>query len=125
MRRGTEAAKAFGKILYDRRIELGLTMRQVADKIGVPAATVSQVEKAQRAVKEEKLELWSEALGFDHSFLWRQWDFVQKRFPDGPIVRTGRRRAAEKTEVEDLLKELTSTERTQVFGYMQGLIDSR
>ena len=57
MRRGTPAAILFGELLHDIRIERGMTMRQVGEKLGAPAATVSQAEKGKRAVGLSRLIL--------------------------------------------------------------------
>jgi transcriptional regulator with XRE-family HTH domain len=48
-------------------------MRAVGDRIGVPAATVSQVEKGERAVKEPKIATWAAALDVEEADLRELW----------------------------------------------------
>jgi hypothetical protein len=59
-------------------------MRQVGDKIGAPAATVSQVEKGQRALKEPKIPAWAAALEVSGADLHELWVLSQGRIPVGP-----------------------------------------
>lgn len=48
-------------------------MRLFGQKISAPAATVSQIEKGQRALKEPKIPAWSEALDIDENDLLELW----------------------------------------------------
>jgi len=78
MRRGTPSAELFGDLLaMIRTAGTAASMRQVGDKIGAPAATVSQVEKGQRALKEPKIAVWSQALDVDESDLLELWRLSQ------------------------------------------------
>ena len=52
-------------------------MRQVAEKIGAPAATVSQIEKGQRALKEPKIAVWAAALEVSETDLRELWALSQ------------------------------------------------
>lgn len=63
-------------------------MRQVGERIGVPApaATVSQIEKGERALKEPKIASWAKALGVKEADLLELWHLSQ-----GDIVIDGRR----------------------------------
>lgn len=61
-------------------------MRQLGERIGAPAATVSQVEKGQRALKEPKIEVWASALGIEHVDLLELWWLSQ-----GEVLVEGRR----------------------------------
>lgn len=36
-----------GKLIHDRRIELGMTMKELADKVGVSEATISRWESGE------------------------------------------------------------------------------
>lgn len=78
MRRGTPSAELLGGLLATIRMAgTAQTMRQVGDKIGAPAATVSQIEKGQRALKEPKIAVWSEALRVDEADLLELWRLCQ------------------------------------------------
>jgi transcriptional regulator with XRE-family HTH domain len=124
MRRGTTAAGLFGDLLRDLRIQKGLTMREVGERIGSPAATVSQAEKGKRAVKEPKLGLWATALKVDESFLRHRWESFQREFPDGPVVRR-RGKSSPQLELFELIGSLTAPERNQAVGYIHRLIEER
>jgi transcriptional regulator with XRE-family HTH domain len=78
MRRGTPSAALFGDLLaLIRTAGTAASMRQVGDKIGAPAATVSQVEKGQRALKAPKIAVWARALGVRESELLELWRLSQ------------------------------------------------
>ena len=53
------------------------SMRQVGEKIGAPAATVSQIEKGQRALKEPKIAAWAAALEVNEADLHELWFLSQ------------------------------------------------
>src|SRR3954470_7427229 len=85
MRRGTPSAELFGGLLaMVRTAGTGSSMRQVGDKIGAPAATVSQIEKGQRALKEPKIAVWAAALKVSEADLHELWVLSQGRIPVGP-----------------------------------------
>lgn len=78
MRRGTPPAELFGDLLaMIRTAGTRDSMRQVAEKIGTPAATVSQIEKGQRALKEPKIAVWAAALEVSEADLRELWTFSQ------------------------------------------------
>jgi transcriptional regulator with XRE-family HTH domain len=78
MRRGTPSAELLGGLLeMIRTAGTTYSMRQVGDRIGAPAATVSQIEKGQRALKEPKIAIWSEALDVDEANLVELWWLCQ------------------------------------------------
>lgn len=56
-------------------------MRQVGQSIGAPAATVSQVEKGQRALKEPKIAPWAAALEVSEADLHELWVLCQGLVP--------------------------------------------
>jgi transcriptional regulator with XRE-family HTH domain len=124
MRRGTPSAMFFGQLLCELRTYKQFSMRHIARKIGVPAATVSQVEKAQRAVKEPKLAAWASALEVDETFLRERWLFFQKEYPDPPILRT-HHKTRTKDQVLVLFDQLTGVERSLVTGYIHRLLEER
>lgn len=59
MRRGTQSAVFFGYLLCLIRTQQKQTMRQIAEKFDGNAATVSQIEKGQRALKEPANKCWT------------------------------------------------------------------
>lgn len=74
MRRGTPSAELFGGLLtMIRTAGTAESMRQVGEKIGAAAATVSQMEKGQRALKQPKIAVWSKALNVDEGDLLELW----------------------------------------------------
>ncbi len=78
MRRGTPSAELFGALLaLVRTAGTGGSMRQVGDRLGAPAATVSQVEKGQRALKAPKIAAWSKALSVSERDLLQLWRLSQ------------------------------------------------
>ena len=70
-----------------RTASTGDSMRQFGEKIGAPAATVSQIEKGQRALKEPKIAVWSKALDIEESDLLELW-----RLSQGEVLIDGRRK---------------------------------
>ena len=84
MRRGTPSAKLFGDLLTMLRTAgTGQSMRQVGERIGAPAATVSQIEKGQRALKEPKIPAWAEALDVNDADLHELWMLCQGHVQSG------------------------------------------
>ncbi len=78
MRRGTPSAELFGDLLAVIRMAgTRASMRQVGEKIGAPAATVSQIEKGQRALKEPKIAGWAAALEVSEADLHELWALSQ------------------------------------------------
>lgn len=124
MRRGTQACIQFGLNLKNTRVRQGLTMHQVAKSLGVHAATVSQIEKAQRALKEDKIAAWAKALGVKEDWLRHEWHHVQKVNPEPPLLRT-RHTSIRKDELKVLIDSLSSVDRNKVIGYIDGLLDSK
>ncbi len=57
-------------------------MRPIGEKVGGTAATVSKIEKGQRALKEEKIPTWAEALEVNEHDLHQLWLLCQGRVPD-------------------------------------------
>lgn len=84
MRRGTPPAYLFGSLIKVIRESKGLTMRQMSPVISASAATVSQVEKGLRALKEPKLQAWAVALGVKQNHLIELWELCQGYVRSGP-----------------------------------------
>lgn len=52
-----------GTLIYNRRIELGLTQKQLSDKIGVAEATISRWESGKiKDMRRDKIKLLATAL---------------------------------------------------------------
>lgn len=51
-----EPRSTFGEFIADRRKQAELTMREFADRIGVTAPYLSDIEKGRRAAPDAKLE---------------------------------------------------------------------
>ena len=82
MRRETPSARLLGHLLmWVRWAGTGNSMRATGEKIGSPAATVSQIEKGQRALKEPKIASWAAALGVDPDDLFELWALCQGLLP--------------------------------------------
>jgi hypothetical protein len=60
-------------------------MRAVGERIGAAAATVSQIEKGQRALKQPKLPSWAGALELDQADLALLWQLSQGWIPIGSL----------------------------------------
>jgi transcriptional regulator with XRE-family HTH domain len=103
-----------------RSVGSGDSMRQVGERIGVPAAaaTVSQIEKGERALKEPKIADWAKALNVREADLLELWQLSQ-----GEIVIDGRRvfytEASEAlgnqpfcADIDNVLRERPDLERT-------------
>lgn len=121
MRRGTPAAIKFGEIVRTLRLDKKLTMQDVADILETKPARVSQIEHAQRALKEECLSEYAKALGVDESFLLTTWLQCQAE-PDPPIVRK-RRKTVSPQDLNSIIAKLSSADRNRVLGYVEALID--
>lgn len=64
-------------ILRNKRIELGLTMKQLADKVGVSEGTISRWESGEIAnMKRDKIVLLANALGITPAVImgWSEAD---------------------------------------------------
>lgn len=78
LRRGTPPAELFGGLLAMIRLAgAGSSQRRIAERLGVSAAAVSQIEKGQRALKEAKLGGWAKALEVDEAGLLELWRLCQ------------------------------------------------
>lgn len=78
MRRGTPSADLFGELLTTLRlVGSGSSMRRIGERLGAPAATVSQIEKGQRALKEPRIAAWAYALEVDEDDLRELWQLSQ------------------------------------------------
>lgn len=122
MRRGTEAAKHFGAYLRKRRTDKGLTIAQIAERLGTYSATVSQMELAVRSVKKEMLDDFAAAYEIGPKTLHKVWKEVQTYYPEEPIKRT-RTVAVSPDTLEELISKLGSNDRQRVYGYVEALLE--
>jgi len=59
-------ARTLGLVLNEARVKLGLKLREVAEKVGVSAMFISQLENNKRNVNENLLEKITEVLDLDY-----------------------------------------------------------
>lgn len=64
------AEKSFGRVIEDRRRELGLTQEMVAKKVGVKANYVGYLERGMRHPSQKVVERLSSALKLDSQDLY-------------------------------------------------------
>src|SRR5713101_9992343 len=64
------AEKSFGRVIEDRRRELGLTQEMVAKKVGVKANYVGYLERGMRHPSQKVVERLSGALKLDSQELY-------------------------------------------------------
>ncbi len=101
MRRGTPSAILFGTLVCTIRTSQKKSMRQLGSVIGCPAATISQTEKGQRALKEPKIAHWALALEVSEGDFRELWYSSQ-----GFLLKKGKR--VFYTEVGDLFIRITN-----------------
>lgn len=71
-------------LVRQRRKERGLTLKQLADKVGKTFAAVQKVEVGERSLDDQWLNLFSKALGYSHR------DFFPKpKIPKEGYIGTG------------------------------------
>jgi len=64
-----ELARALGQYVRTRRVQLGLTQRQVKEHLGFSAQFLGRIEKGQAMVPEEALITLINVLGLDRAEL--------------------------------------------------------
>jgi len=64
------ADKSFGRVIEDRRRELGLTQEMVAKKVGVKANYIGYLERGMRHPSQKVVERLSNALKLDSQELY-------------------------------------------------------
>jgi len=85
------------------------------------AATVSQTEKGDRALKPWRLGLWAKALEIDVADLCREWD----RCDDiqAPPIMRNRTSAVESDKLYYSIRQLRSADRSRVEGYIDRILE--
>lgn len=68
-------------VLKQRRAELGLTLKQVADAVGVSEATVQRWESGKMNIRYNKVILLAEVLHVDPAFLFGWENLDTKKQP--------------------------------------------
>lgn len=72
----------FGKILFERRKELGLTQKDVADKVGVKANYISYLEKNLRRPSPKIIKSLADCLKVHPGYLYlAAYPFVREILP--------------------------------------------
>lgn len=67
-----------GDFLTNERQKLGLTQKQLAEKLGTSVTYVSSIENGMFKLSPEKITNYCIALNFDKFKLSMVWDFVLK-----------------------------------------------
>jgi len=72
-----EQAKALGKVLRDRREALGLSLRQLTQRVSIPDATIVRIEQgAFSAPAPDKLARLADALGLSLADVYALADYA-------------------------------------------------
>ena len=61
-RRNENVASLFGEKLKERRVELGLSQKKLADILGMHSNNIIEIEKGRRGLTVDSLVRYSEAL---------------------------------------------------------------
>lgn len=84
-----------GEKIKKRRLELGITQKDVARMIGTTNAYVSAVEKQKRGVKKEtRLAKFAEALECANNRGERQWLIIQNTLNEAHLLKESRKHIA-------------------------------
>lgn len=75
--------KKIGKIIKNRRLELKLSQRELAKKVGVSHSTISRIESDQVIPMNDTIKGLSNALSLDYNYLLAKNDQII----DDPLVR--------------------------------------
>lgn len=70
---GYEYRREFGAYLRQKRLDMGLTQKQVADALGVQPSAVSSMEIGRIALPADRAEALADALNIDHGEMGRQY----------------------------------------------------
>ena len=99
--------------LRRQRYEVGLTMAEVAKKVGVSEATVSRWESGDiKNMKRDKIVLLANALNVSPALLM-DWDVPTSSAGD-----------VQESEITQLCQKLSDTDRNKVIGFINGLLSS-
>jgi transcriptional regulator with XRE-family HTH domain len=110
-----------GLYLKECREAKGLTMTELARRMSVPPATVSQTEHAQRALKEHKIPMWAKGLDRSEHEIRGMWNLLDaEEVP--PIVRK-RSAAITKGSLIEMILMLNSAQRSRVCGYVEAVLE--
>jgi transcriptional regulator with XRE-family HTH domain len=72
-------ASIFGSIVSERRIFLGMSQENLAEKVGITQVALSRMEKGQIAPRFERLRIFAETLGCSVAELFPRTDRVKDR----------------------------------------------
>ncbi|TLG72093.1 helix-turn-helix domain-containing protein [Culicoidibacter larvae] len=74
---------ALGKLLRTRRLELGYSLEEVANRLNSTKKTISRYETAESRIKMSTLQMLSSVLDFDQDvYLQKANEQIQLEFPD-------------------------------------------
>ena len=103
-------------IIKQKRIELGLTMKELANKVGVSEATISRWESGNIAtMKQTKIALLAQVLGISPAVL------VSGEIPDASTTQLTPR--DERQIAQDLEKMLADLDSQNTMAAMGGTVD--
>lgn len=128
MRRNTPTSVAFGKWLHGLRISRGLTVRQVAAVAGWEKSPtkVSEAEKGKLGIKGYMLDGLADGYRISRKVMRKEWQRYEEASANDPPVYRGRGGVVRGgTVLEQQLAKLTWTEKQQVLGYVNCLLDQR
>lgn len=92
--------KAFGRFVEQRRKAADMTMRDFADKVGITAPYLSDIEKGRRSAPDSKLEIISEVLRLSREETAQMYDLAaQTRENQAPADLTDYINETEKARV--------------------------
>lgn len=58
-------------VLREARKARGLSLRGLADRVGISHVYIGEVERGLKPMPESAIDTWSEAVGIDRAELWR------------------------------------------------------
>ncbi|MFI1376084.1 helix-turn-helix domain-containing protein [Streptomyces longwoodensis] len=107
-------AMALGQALYDRRKELGLSQKEVADRAGMTQPQISNIEQAGAEPTLPLLRRLARAL---EARLSIDLDTEDSTFVFTPLIED--KSAEEPTPVEEALRDMTESIRSHVAGVLE------
>lgn len=112
-------------VIRNNRIELGLTMKEVADKVGVSEATVSRWESGDiENMRRDKISALSKALRIPLEILMG-WDMPSRNEIENDVKRIQNEIATRlnKDESELILKMAKSKEKERMLSYIKKVLE--
>lgn len=105
-----------GERIKNRRVELGMTQQELADKVGYKAKTaISKIEAGERDLRQTKIRPMAEALDTSIEYLMG-WDEEEEPKPVGYDMLK---------QFTDLIWEMSDEEKSDLMNYMNFIISKR